>query len=87
MPTGYDVAFEPWTIFSAASVKQCCLAFAEVIKGLPHNQVARVNFDFRGNCNLHSTRAVKDAFIVNMCALSWAVVIYERGRRRPIIFT
>lgn len=94
MPTDYDIAFEPWTIFSAASVKQFCLAFAEVIKGLPQNQVAKVNFNFRGICNLHSTRAVKegenvlvlisgeevvlkDAFIVNICALSRALVIYE----------
>lgn len=54
------VTFEPWTTFSTASVKQCCLAFAEVIKGLPQDQVANVSFGFDGTCSLNSTRAVTE---------------------------
>lgn len=54
------VTFEPWTAFPTASVKQCCLAFAEVIKGLPQDQVAVVSFGFDGTCSLNSTRAVTE---------------------------
>jgi hypothetical protein len=94
MSSYFKIAFEPWTEFSAALVKQCCLAFVDIVKGLPEDQMAMVNFTFNRGCELRDTReikkgdsvfilksgeevAVKDAFIVNMCGLNWALVSYK----------